>query len=135
LRVDARRTRPATSASLEGAADEREKEMEGDRGSKMGGGGARAQAAPAFMQLKFLEKGEKKRLDAARAVWPVRFGTELPEVMTAAECDQALRIGSEILYPDARPMRFSGSPPPCGSSAMTFWSSKFLSARGISLLS
>ena len=114
LRVDARRTRPATSASLEGAADEREKEMEGDRGSKMGGGGARAQAAPAFMQLKFLEKGENKRLDAARAVWPVRFGTELPEVMTAADCDQALRIGSEILYPDARPMRFSGSPPPCG---------------------
>ena len=47
--------------------------MEGDRGSKMGGGGARAQAAQAFMQLKFLGKGEKKRLDAARAVWPVRF--------------------------------------------------------------
>jgi hypothetical protein len=77
-----------------GRKREREREMEGDRGSKMGGGGARAQAAPAFMQLKFLEKGEKKRLDAARAVWPVRFGTE---VMTAAECDQALRIGSEIL--------------------------------------
>jgi len=98
-----------------GRKREREREMEGDRGSKMGGGGARAQAAPAFMQLKFLEKGENKRLDAARAVWPVRFGTELPEVMTAADCDQALRIGSAILYPDARPMRFSGSQPPCGS--------------------
>jgi hypothetical protein len=49
---------------------------------------------------------EKIRLDAARAVWPKRFGKEMPDVMTAAECDRsALRIGSEILYPDARLLR------------------------------
>ncbi len=88
--------------------------------------------------LRVLEKGEleKKRLDSARAVWPKRFGKEMPEVMTAAECDRsALRhgIGSEMLYPDARllqPARLLA-----GCSEMTFRSSKFLSARGISPLS
>ena len=65
--------------------------------------------APAYMQRKFLGKGETMRLDAARAVWPIRFGKELPEVMTAAECDKAMRIGSEILYPGLRPMGFTAS--------------------------
>ena len=63
--------------------------------------------APAYMERKFLQPAQKKRLDAARAVWPIRFGgTELPEVMTAAELNQALRLGSEILFPDDRPMGF-----------------------------
>lgn len=52
---------------------------------------------PAYMRREFLTRPEKKALDAARVVWPKRFGGQLPEVMTAAECRKAVAIGLSIL--------------------------------------
>ena len=52
---------------------------------------------PAYMRREFLTTPEKKALDAARAVWPKRFGGQLPEVMTASECRKAVTIGLSIL--------------------------------------
>jgi hypothetical protein len=55
--------------------------------------------APAYMRREFLTSGEKKALDAARVVWPKRFGVQLPEIMTDSECRKAVAIGRNILYP------------------------------------
>jgi hypothetical protein len=57
----------------------------------------RRQPAPARMRREFLERRDKKALDAAHAVWLERFDCQLPEVMTHDQCNQALRIEYELL--------------------------------------
>jgi hypothetical protein len=49
------------------------------------------------MRREFLDSGEKKALDAARAVWLQRFGSQLPEIMTADQCSKAVKVGYDLL--------------------------------------
>jgi hypothetical protein len=49
------------------------------------------------MRREFLKSGDKKALDAARAVWFDRYGSQLPEIMTHDQCNQALAIGYDLL--------------------------------------
>jgi hypothetical protein len=53
--------------------------------------------APAHFRREFLDSGDKKALDAARAVWHQRFFCQLPEIMTTDQCNEALKIGYDIL--------------------------------------
>ena len=62
----------------------------------------RRKPAPAHMRREFLSSTGKDCLDAARAVWPKRYGSHLPEVMTDAECNRALKVGRDLLYPPER---------------------------------
>jgi len=57
----------------------------------------RRRPAPAFMRREFLDSGEKKALDAARAVWLKRNGSQLPEIMTADQCSKAVKVGCNLL--------------------------------------
>jgi hypothetical protein len=56
----------------------------------------RRKPAPAHMRREFLSNSDKELLDAARAVWPKRYGRELPETMTHEECDKALKVGHDV---------------------------------------
>ncbi len=56
----------------------------------------RRPAAP-HMRREFLDSGSKKALDAARAVWHKRFDCQSPEIMTTDQCNEALKIGFELL--------------------------------------
>jgi hypothetical protein len=38
-----------------------------------------------------------KQIDAARAIWHKRFDCQLPGIMTTDQCNEALKIGFEIL--------------------------------------
>jgi len=53
--------------------------------------------APAFMRREFLDSGQKKALDAARAVWLKRNGSQLPEIMTTDQCSKAVKVGCDLL--------------------------------------
>jgi hypothetical protein len=53
--------------------------------------------ASAHMQREFLDSWSKKALDAACAVWHKHFDCQLPEIMTTDQCNEALKIGFELL--------------------------------------
>jgi hypothetical protein len=57
----------------------------------------RRQPAPAFMRREFLDSWEKKALDTACAVWLKRFGSQLTEIMTADQCNKAVKVGYDLL--------------------------------------
>jgi hypothetical protein len=57
----------------------------------------RRKPAPAHFRREFLDSRSKKALDAARAVWHKRFDCQLPEIMTTDQCNEALKIGYDIL--------------------------------------
>jgi len=53
--------------------------------------------ADCLFDCEFLDSGEKKALDAARAVWLKRNGSQLPEIMTADQCSKAVKVGCDLL--------------------------------------
>ena len=57
----------------------------------------RRRPAQAHFRREFLDTESKKALDAARAVWHQRFHCQLPEIMTTDQCNEALKIGFELL--------------------------------------
>jgi hypothetical protein len=57
----------------------------------------RCRPASAFMPREFSDIGGKKVLDAARAVWLKRFGSQLAEIMTADQCSNSVKIGYDLL--------------------------------------
>ena len=62
----------------------------------------RRKPAPAHMRREFLSSTSKDWLNTARAEWPKRYGSYFPEIMTNAECNRALKVGRDLLYPQER---------------------------------
>ncbi len=54
-------------------------------------------ASTSHFRHEFLDIRSKKALDAARAAWHKRFDCQLPEIMTTDQCNEALKIGFELL--------------------------------------